>query len=67
MRPTFNETALSIEAHIFDFNRDIYDRSIKLEIIERVRPEIKFESGEALGKQIALDLKRAKEILAAVS
>ncbi len=66
MRPTFQETARSIEAHIFDFNRDIYDRTIKLEIIERVRPERKFESAAALGQQIALDLKRAKEILAAL-
>ncbi len=66
MRPTFQETARSIEAHIFDFNRDIYDRTIKLEIIERVRPERKFESADALGKQIASDLNRAKEILAAL-
>ncbi len=66
MRPTFQESARSIEAHIFDFNRDIYDRTIKLEIIERVRPERKFESAAALGQQIALDLKRAKEILAAL-
>jgi len=65
MRPTFHETARSIEAHIFDFNRDIYDRTIKLEIIERVRPERKFDSADALGKQIALDLQRAKDILAA--
>jgi riboflavin kinase/FMN adenylyltransferase len=64
MRPTFHETARSIEAHIFDFNRDIYDRKIKLEIIERVRPERKFESADALKHQIAADLKRAKEILA---
>jgi riboflavin kinase / FMN adenylyltransferase len=64
MRPTFQETARSIEAHIFDFDRDIYDREIKLEIIERVRPERKFDSGEALGRQIAQDLKRAREILA---
>ena len=66
MRPTFQESVRSIEAHIFDFNRDIYDRTIKLEIIERVRPERKFESAAALGQQIALDLKRAKEILAAI-
>ncbi len=64
MRPTFDESARSIESHIFDFDRDIYDRTIRLEIIERVRPERKFESGEALGRQIALDLKRAREILA---
>jgi len=66
MRPTFQESVRSIEAHIFDFNRDLYDRTIKLEIIERVRPERKFESAAALGQQIALDLKRAKEILAAI-
>lgn len=64
MRPTFHESARSIEAHIFDFNRDIYDRTIRLELIERVRPERKFESGEALGQQITLDLQRAREILA---
>ncbi len=64
MRPTFHESARSIEAHIFDFDRDIYDRTIRLELIERVRPERKFESGEALGRQISLDLKRAREILA---
>ena len=64
MRPTFNETARSIEAHIFNFSRDIYDRPIRLEIIERVRPERKFESAEALKQQIATDLKRANEILA---
>jgi riboflavin kinase/FMN adenylyltransferase len=64
MRPTFAETARSIEAHIFDFNRDIYDERIKLELIERIRPEKKFGSADALKNQIALDLARAKEILA---
>jgi riboflavin kinase/FMN adenylyltransferase len=65
MRPTFHESARSIEAHIFDFDRDIYDRTIGLEIVERVRPERKFESGEALARQIKQDLQRAREILAA--
>jgi riboflavin kinase / FMN adenylyltransferase len=65
MRPTFGEPERSIEAHIFDFNRDIYDREVKLEIAERIRPERKFESAQALAAQIASDLQRAKEILAA--
>jgi riboflavin kinase/FMN adenylyltransferase len=63
MRPTFDEPQRTIEAHIFDFNRDIYDREVKLEIVERIRPERKFESGQALAAQIASDLQRAKEIL----
>jgi riboflavin kinase / FMN adenylyltransferase len=65
MRPTFGEAGRSIEAHIFDFNRDIYGRTIKLELIERIRAERKFDGVEALKSQIALDLSRAREILAA--
>jgi riboflavin kinase/FMN adenylyltransferase len=65
MRPTFAESARSIEAHIFDFTRDIYGMRIKLELIERIRPEQKFGSADALKAQIALDLKRVREILAA--
>jgi riboflavin kinase/FMN adenylyltransferase len=64
MRPTFNETARSVEAHIFDFNRDIYGHRIKLELIERIRGEKKFASADELKHQIAQDLNRAREILA---
>jgi riboflavin kinase/FMN adenylyltransferase len=63
MRPTFAEPERTIEAHIFDFDRDIYDREVRLELIERIRPERKFDSGEALATQIAADLKRARGIL----
>jgi riboflavin kinase/FMN adenylyltransferase len=65
MRPTFSETTRSIEAHIFNFDRDIYGRRVKLDLIERIRPERKFESAEALRNQIALDLSKAHEILSA--
>ena len=64
MRPTFAEPERSIEAHIFDFNRDIYGQDVKLELIERIRPERKFKSAQALAAQIGADLKRAKEIIA---
>ena len=65
MRPTFAESARSIEAHIFDFTRDIYGQRIKLELVERIRPERKFDDAAALKAQIALDLSKAREILAA--
>jgi riboflavin kinase/FMN adenylyltransferase len=64
MRPTFAEPERSIEAHIFDFDRDIYGQEVKLELIERIRPERKFGSGQELAAQIATDLKQAKAILA---
>src|SRR5260370_10081758 len=66
MRPTFSENARSIEAHIFNFTRDIYGMRIKFELIERIRPDRKFENADALKNQIALDLSKAHEILAAV-
>lgn len=65
MRPTFAEPARTIEAHVFDFDRDIYGARVRLHIVERIRGERKFESGQALAAQISQDLKRAKEILAA--
>jgi riboflavin kinase/FMN adenylyltransferase len=61
--PTFNEAARTIEAHLFDFDRDLYGARIKLEFVERIRGEVKFESAQALAGAIAADLKRAREIL----
>jgi riboflavin kinase/FMN adenylyltransferase len=66
MRPTFSENARTIEAHIFNFTRDIYGMRVKLELIERIRPERKFDNADALKNQIALDLSKAREILSAV-
>jgi len=65
MRPTFSETERSIEAHIFDFTRDLYGTRIKLELIERIRAERKFDNADALKAQIALDLGKVREILSA--
>jgi riboflavin kinase / FMN adenylyltransferase len=64
LRPTFGEDDRSIESHIFDFDRNIYGVEIRLELIERIRVERKFESAAALGKQIKLDIARTREILA---
>ncbi|MBF6569225.1 MAG: bifunctional riboflavin kinase/FAD synthetase [Candidatus Binataceae bacterium] len=63
VRPTFNEPERTIEAHIFDFARDLYGQRIRLEFVERIRSERKFESSQALASQIAADLNRAREIL----
>jgi riboflavin kinase / FMN adenylyltransferase len=63
MRPTFAEPERTIEAHVFDFDRDLYDQEVRLELVERIRPERKFDSGAALAAQIASDLERARTIL----
>jgi len=64
VRPTVdNDGKLSIETHIFDFNNDIYDSTITIEFIARLRDEKKFGSIDELKNQIALDIQKAKELL----
>jgi riboflavin kinase/FMN adenylyltransferase len=62
--PTFGDTALSLEAHIFNFKEDIYDRMVTVRFIDRLRDEKKFSGPEELTRQIQLDVERAREILA---
>lgn len=65
IRPTFAEVGRTIEAHVFDFDRDLYGIKVRLDLVGRIRGERKFDSGQALAEQIAQDLERAREILAA--
>ncbi len=62
-RPTFGHNGLLIETHIFDFDEDIYKKRIKVEFVDRVRDEQKFNGPEALVEQIKRDVERVKEIL----
>jgi riboflavin kinase/FMN adenylyltransferase len=64
VRPTFGETEQVIEAHLLNFADDLYGLRVRLEFIERVRSEMKFDSAEELRRQIARDIERVKEILA---
>lgn len=63
VRPTFDANKLLIETHIFDFSGDIYGKTMRIEFVERLRDERKFESVDALVAQISRDVLRAKEIL----
>lgn len=55
--------SVGVETHIFDFDEDVYDRTAVVRFLKFLRPEIRFESFEALGEQIALDKKHAEEYL----
>ena len=62
VRPTIIKpnTSIQVEAHILKFNENIYDQVIDIELIEKLRNEMKFESIEELKKQISCDIENAK-------
>ncbi|MEW6144949.1 MAG: bifunctional riboflavin kinase/FAD synthetase [Thermodesulfobacteriota bacterium] len=62
-RPTFGSNKLLIETHIFDFNSDIYGKRLRLEFIERIRDEKRFESVDALVAEIGKDVEKVKDVL----
>ncbi|MBO5849582.1 MAG: bifunctional riboflavin kinase/FAD synthetase [Bacteroidales bacterium] len=63
-KPTVNNEEIeNIEVHLFDFDGDLYDKVIKVRFVKRIRGEHKFESLQALKKQIEIDEKNIKEIL----
>ncbi len=61
--PTFEDKKLSIEVHILDFSEDLYNKTIKIELIKYIRGEQKFPSIEQLVEQIKKDCQVVKEIL----
>jgi len=61
IRPTIGESLKqTIEVNIFDFNDDIYDCNISIELISRIREEQKFESVEQLQAQLKEDEKNCR-------
>ena len=63
-RPTVtDDPERYLEVYLFDFNEDIYGKSIEVDLITYLRPEQKFESVEALRQQIERDKKEAERIL----
>ena len=53
-----------LEPYFFDFDGDLYDQVIEVELIEFIRDEAAFEDVEALKAQIARDCEAARAILA---
>ena len=63
IRPTFDGLQHTIEAHLLDFEGDLYGREIEIRFVERLRGEQKFDSIDALVAQITTDVARARTIL----
>jgi len=63
LRPTFDGTETRVEAHLLDFDRDIYGDKLRLEFVVRLRGEQKFSGIDALVAQIRRDAQRGRELL----
>lgn len=61
VNPTFDSNGLSIEAHIFDFNGNLYDNEMEIHFLRRLRDEKKFDSIDRLRDQMHSDIAAAKE------
>lgn len=62
-RPTVDGREPLLEAHLFDFDGDLYGRRIRVEFVARLRDEEKFDGLPALVAQMHVDAARAREIL----
>ncbi|MEX1006139.1 MAG: bifunctional riboflavin kinase/FAD synthetase [Acidimicrobiia bacterium] len=63
VRPTFGVSARTIEAHLLNFDGNLYGESIALHFVDRIREERRFDGVDALVAQIAADRDRAATIL----
>jgi riboflavin kinase/FMN adenylyltransferase len=65
-RPTFYEESglLLVEAHLLDFDDDLYGEQARVRIAARLRGEVRFESIDALKHQLVIDVQHTREIVA---
>jgi riboflavin kinase/FMN adenylyltransferase len=61
--PTFNQQALSVEVHLFDFSGDLYGEHLRVAFVSRLRGEIRFSGVEELKQQIHRDIEEGRRLL----
>lgn len=63
-RPTVNGREPLLEAHLFDFDGDLYGKHLRVEFVSKLRDEEKFDDLDALVRQMDRDAARARDVLA---
>ncbi len=64
VNPTVSDgVALRSESYLFDFEGNIYGRRVRIELKERLREEVRFDTLDALKAQIAKDVELAKSLI----
>lgn len=63
-KPTVGDgEPLGVETHLFGFSEDIYGKTIRVELVDYIRPEAKFGSLSELKEHMAKDMERSRELL----
>ncbi len=62
-RPTIGKLQENFEVHVFDFAGDLYGKMLRVQLIDFIRPEMKFGGLDQLKAQIAADAQAARTIL----
>ncbi len=63
-KPTFDKKVLSVEVHLFDFEKDLYDKRVRVTLIDWIRGDQQFENQADLIDAIKKDIQKTREILA---
>jgi riboflavin kinase/FMN adenylyltransferase len=67
-RPTFGDVdRVTVETHVFDFSRDLYDARLRLSFVQRLRDERAFPDVDALRAQIEADCRSAQRLFGRIS
>lgn len=61
--PTFDGTAQTVEAYILDFDEDLYEHSLQIQFLQRMRDMVRYQSAEELIRQIETDVNNARRLL----
>lgn len=61
--PTFNDRKRSVETYLLDFQGNLYGQELKIDVVERLRSEKKFNSIEELKKQMTADVAQGRAML----
>jgi riboflavin kinase / FMN adenylyltransferase len=64
-RPTFGGHDVSVEVHVLDWSGDLYGQELRVQFLERLRPEQRFGSAPELSAQIGRDVEAARAVVAA--
>ncbi len=58
---TFGETDIKSETYVLDFDQDLYDKMVEIELLQKIRENEKFESVEKLIKNIEEDVEKTRK------